>query len=318
MRSKNPLVSAIITTHNRANEVKKAIESVEKQTYTNIEIILVDDASTDETYDIFNKYSGIVYIRISPSETKGGNHARNIGINASKGEYIAFLDDDDQWIPEKIAKQIELIESNSDLGMVYCELYIDTGIKSLNYKVAFQAEGDVVSRKLYYKPMCSTSAMLIKKSLLINIGFFDEKVRYWQEYELTLRIIQNCKVGLIKEPLVIYSNNLKDTKKLTNNYDRWKESVEYIWNKHKDLFDALDDSGRKKQMEVFYSEAAIRSSSSGLKDEMKKYYRRAYELTGKIEYKIRWKLGISRRQTIILENIIKKIRYYKNRNNKNE
>lgn len=313
MENKCALVSAVITTHNRSEDVIKAIDSVKKQTYGNIQIIVVDDASTDATYSILHRFSGIEYIRIEPNDSKGGNHARNIGIQASCGQYVAFLDDDDQWYDTKIEKQLNLIKSNEKLGMVYCELRMDTGIKLLNYNVAFQSEGDVVNSKLFYKPMCSTSAMLIKKSILDDIGGFDEKVRYWQEYELTLRVIQKCLVGLVKEPLVLYSNSIKDKKKLTNNFNNWMESVNYIWEKHKDLFSKLDETGRKKQMEIFYSEAAIRASSVGLDKKMKEYYHEAYRLTGKLEYLIRWKTGITRKQTRVIEDILKKIIYIKNK-----
>ena len=155
--------------------------------------------------------------------------------------------------------------------------------------------------------------MLVRRDIILEIGCFDEKVKYWQEYELTLRLIQHCKVGLVKEPLVKYCSNIKSKKKLTNNYDGWQESVAYIWNKHKKIFDILDDKGKERQMETYYSEAAIRSSRVGLIKESCNYYAKAYKLTGKIEYYIRWKTGISRTQTILLELIIKKCIYFAKR-----
>lgn len=91
----NKLVSAIITTHNRLDLLKQAIKSVKQQTYIDIEVIVVDDASTDGTKDYCSALTDIHYIYIPPSESRGGNHARNVGIRNANGYYIAFLDDDE-------------------------------------------------------------------------------------------------------------------------------------------------------------------------------------------------------------------------------
>ena len=105
------LVSAIITTHNRRDLLKRAIDSVLVQTYTNIELIVVDDASDDGTSEVCND-KRIKYIYIPKSESHGGNYARNLGIKTSKGEYCAFLDDDDVWLPRKIELQLEAFSKN--------------------------------------------------------------------------------------------------------------------------------------------------------------------------------------------------------------
>ena len=106
----DPLVSAVIITHNRKDLVQGAIASVLNQTYPNIELFVVDDASADGTKELLQKRAreeGFNYIYIPQAESKGGNHARNIGIQKSHGEYIAFLDDDDEWLPEKTEKQVK-------------------------------------------------------------------------------------------------------------------------------------------------------------------------------------------------------------------
>lgn len=113
-----PLVSAIITTHNRIDLLKRAVKSVYEQTYPNIELIVVDDNSTDGT-QTWCESQNFHYIRIPSGESKGGNYARNLGIKASKGEYVAFLDDDDYWLPEKTEKQMWLMMEKGDC-VVYC------------------------------------------------------------------------------------------------------------------------------------------------------------------------------------------------------
>ena len=110
-----PKVTAIITTHNRKSLVGRAIESVLNQSYENIECIVVDDASSDGTEEVCRKYP-IKYIYIPQAESKGGNYARNVGIKKAQGKYVAFLDDDDYWLKEKISKQVTLIEEKK------CEL----------------------------------------------------------------------------------------------------------------------------------------------------------------------------------------------------
>lgn len=310
------MVSAIITTHNRCDVLQQAIRSVKEQTYKNIEIIVVDDASEDDTESICRKIDGISYIRIDKSETKGGNYARNLGIKSASGEYIAFLDDDDEWDPEKIACQVSVLDNNKDIGMVYTALYIETGKEKWNYVTLFDgsAVGDIVEKKLFAKPVWTTSTIMIRKDILDKIGGFDEKVRYWQEYEISLRIIQNCKVALINYPFVHYRKEIKDKKRLTNNYDMWKESVYYIWGKHEKLFEHLDNNGKRDKKEYFLSEGAYRSAAVGNKKLMRTYYKEAYRLTHKLEYFIRALLGISRQDTIYIEIILRKIIYLMNKN----
>ena len=245
-------VSAIITTHNRVNDVVKAIESVKRQSYKDLDIIVVDDASEDETQSVCEDISGIKYIRVEKEDSKGGNHARNIGVLHSHSEYIAFLDDDDQWLPDKVEKQVQMFEENPTLSFVYCDMHVLTGRKFLNYNVHFNVEGDVIAQHLYWKPICTTSAMMTKKNLLLSFGGFDEKVKYWQEYELTLQLIKRGNVGLVHEPLIYYYRNLNDRKRLTNNYDNWLASVDYILDKHRDLFSVLTEEEKKLQKENFY------------------------------------------------------------------
>lgn len=120
--NKNPTVSVIIPTYNRAHLVGRAIQSVLNQTYKDFELIIVDDGSTDNTEDIIKKYQKkderIKYIR--RKKNKGGSVARNTGINAAIGEYIAFLDSDDEWLTEKLERQMKVFKStSSEVGVVY-------------------------------------------------------------------------------------------------------------------------------------------------------------------------------------------------------
>ena len=114
-------ISVIIPTHNRVDLLGRAIRSVQNQTYKNIEIIIVSDGSTDGTDEFVNKLkytdNRIQFYEYKPS--KGSNVARNLGIEKSKGEYIAFLDDDDEWLPTKLEKQLEVFQKDYRIGLVY-------------------------------------------------------------------------------------------------------------------------------------------------------------------------------------------------------
>ena len=119
--NKNPTVSVIIPTYNRAHLVDRAIQSVLNQTYKDFELIIVDDGSTDNTEDIIKEFQKkderIKYIR--HEENRGGSAARNTGIKAAKGEYIAFLDSDDEWLPIKLGRQISEFTNKSKIALVY-------------------------------------------------------------------------------------------------------------------------------------------------------------------------------------------------------
>ena len=110
-------VSVIITTKNRKDLLKRAIESVKKQTYKNIELIVINDGSTDGTNEMLEKMK-VKTIYIEPNKSKGGNYARNLGVINTDGEYIAFLDDDDEWMPTKIEKQVDILKKYTSLALI--------------------------------------------------------------------------------------------------------------------------------------------------------------------------------------------------------
>ncbi len=240
------MVSAIVTTHNRRKLVKKAIDSVLSQTYKQIECIVVDDAGTDDTSVFLKEYieKGLIqYIYIPREKSKGGNHARNQGIKASKGEYIAFLDDDDEWLPEKIEKQVNAMENDPEVGFVYCgiitemnfepKLRILEPIDEIRYK-----DGDL-SKEVLIRIITTTTTMMVRRCVIDQVGMFDEDLKYWQEYEFSIRILQACKAKCIRENLIIYRIIISDKDRLSNKIYGWEEAVQYIEQKHVKLLGKL-------------------------------------------------------------------------------
>lgn len=260
------LVTAIITTHNRLELLKRAIESVFAQTYNNIELIVVDDASTDGT----SKYctqQPLRYIFIPKEESKGGNYARNQGIRAAKGKYVAFLDDDDYWLPTKIEKQVALIESK-DCELVHCgrklEIVRGEGVTYRDLLPNPLEYGDM-HKKILLTICTTTTNILVKRKALFEVGLFDENLRFWQEYELTIRLAQRKPFYFVNEVLSVYRINTSDKHRLTNKYEEWKDAVKYIHKKHAELYAKLNSIEKFRVYLMTIEDAIQRSKAAGLK-----------------------------------------------------
>lgn len=259
------LVSAIITTHNRRELLKRAIESVFAQTYKEIELIVVDDHSEDGTSSVCQD-PRINYIFIPREESRGGNYARNLGIKAAKGEYVAFLDDDDYWLPQKIKKQVALIEEKK-CDFVSCnrllELVTEDGIQIKETEPILKEDCDM-RRKILYTICSTTSLMIFKKDTILAVGMFDEHLRFWQEYELSIRLAQLKPFYSVQEPLVVYRIDKKDPNRLTNKFYEWRESVKYVYTKHKSLYSQLSFREKLLVKHLYWSDAKLRSNAAGL------------------------------------------------------
>ena len=262
LRDDGPLVSVIITTHNRLDLLKKAIDSVRNQSYKNFELIVVDDASIDGTKE-YCEGQDFDYIYIPQEESKGGNHARNIGIKSAKGKYCAFLDDDDRWKESYLEKMVGLIEEKG-CGMVYSGVtYEQYNGDDVQYEdIVHGFDGDL-STIVLYCAFASTSCMMVNKELLNHIGMFDENLTAWQDYELVLRIAQETSIYFVREPLIYYRIVANDRICVSSNYSNWKQSYRYIYRKHKQLFHRLNDYERLLQKKFVWTHAMHKSSTSG-------------------------------------------------------
>lgn len=299
-------VSTIITTHNRINDLEKAIESVKKQTYMPIECIVVDDASTDSTKEWMEKKQDewLRYIRIEQNESKGGNHARNIGMLAAQGDYVAYLDDDDIWLPEKIEKQVNLLKQDTRIGLVYCGRLYRSGNENNDTVIIPDSyfTGDL-SKKVFTKIIATTSTFLINRNLLIDVGGFDEDLKFWQETEMMIRICQRTIVGCVFEPLVIYYA-VPSANRLSTKYFTWLEAISQIKEKHKDLINALSDDERELFEVMICNDAINRCNSKELVGERRKNLKRLYSLQKTPRNLVCYLFNISNRnKAVLLEKI---------------
>jgi len=195
-------VSVIIPVYNNSFYVLDAIKSVLDQDYENIEIIIIDDGSTDDSYlKIESEYgSRVKIIRI---ENSGVSSARNVGINASSGCYIAFLDSDDFWELDKLSKQVDSIERSKEYGLSYTGRYIiDVNNKIVNGSAGGYT-GFVLNKILVRNFVC-LSSVLIRKECFLKCGLFDTTLKVSEDYDLWIKIASRYKFVYLDERLVYY------------------------------------------------------------------------------------------------------------------
>ena len=169
-----PDVSVIIPTYNRASFISRAVESVLNQSFKKWELIIVDDGSTDNTQDILKIYENQTRIKLLKTKNRGVSAARNLGVRQALGYWIAFLDSDDQWLPEKLEKQMRESLKNPGVSIIHGnEIWIRRGVRVNPMKKHQKKGGDIFSQAL---GLCciSPSTVLIKKKLFDEVGGFRE------------------------------------------------------------------------------------------------------------------------------------------------
>ncbi len=203
-----PTVSVILPTYNRAHLLCRAIESVLNQTYKDFELIIVDDGSEDNTGELVTRYTD-KRIRYVPLEKNmGAAAARNRGIQASRGKYIGFHDSDDEWLPEKLEKQIKIFKTLSpEVGLVYTNMlrvHNNGSTEYLNSPTVTQGE-IIDSEKLEYHVFgIGIQSTLIRKECFEKVGIFDEEFPRFIDLELFIRLAKHFGFYRIHEPLVKY------------------------------------------------------------------------------------------------------------------
>ncbi|QYN51687.1 MULTISPECIES: glycosyltransferase [Apibacter] len=226
-----PLVTIIVPTYNVADYIENAIDSLLYQTYTNLEIIIVDDFSTDDTLKIIkNKYSKNNKIKIFENKKNlGSSFTRNIGIQQAKGKYIALLDADDYYVKDKIKKQVQLMEANPDIGV--CSSFLQCfGLQ--NNIIEFSVNhSDIKDNQLLGCPVAQPATMFRTSILRKYDLYYNENFRLAQDYELFVRMLElNIQFISIPEPLVYYriSGNqasfVMDKGKMIRNKEQWEVS----------------------------------------------------------------------------------------------
>jgi len=235
-----PKVSVIIPTYNRANLLKRAIESVLNQTFQDFELIVVDDGSTDNTKEVVAEFQKrdprIKYIW---QENSGGPAKPiNTGIKNSKGQYIAILESDDEWLPEKLEKHIEILEKFKNVGLVSCCAFriFPDGKKKL-YKPPYLGIFEKTKWKIFWEKwgIISLSTIIIKREVIEKIGMFDEKLKAGADVDFYLRAIKKFDFYFVNKPLVNYYESEESLSKKMF-WKKWIPEYEYMLEKYKEDF----------------------------------------------------------------------------------
>lgn len=202
---KPPMVTVIIPTRNRAELVFRSVQSVLSQTYKDFELILIDDASEDNTFDVIHELADkrITYVR--NAKPRGAAVARNKGITAARGQFIAFLDSDDEWLPFKLARQVAMFQSLPDkVGAIYTGLTaFDLGKKRKSTRKPKKA-GNLLPDLYYGNVVGPLSTLAVRSGCFNAVGQFDEQFPSCQDWDLCIRIAQKYYFAYDKECLVKY------------------------------------------------------------------------------------------------------------------
>lgn len=229
----NTLISVVIPMFNREKTIEECLNSICNQTYKNIEILVIDDCSSDNSKSIVNNYPDNRIKLIQLSQNSGAQVARNTGIVAAKGKWIAFNDSDDIWLEEKLEKQVKILKDNNfDKNLVLhsnCYCFDQEKNKKWIWSVP-RTEGNCFEL-LLERPAPLFPTLLITKEALMRHGLLDEKVPSYQEWDTSINLSKDCTFIHMDEPLFTYVFHKGET--ISKNKRRDLDGFLYIINKYK-------------------------------------------------------------------------------------
>ena len=276
----NPLISVIIPVYNRENLIQRAIKSILNQTYKNLEVLVIDDGSTDRTEEKVKELQDKRINYFKNERNKGVSIARNRGIKLSAGEIIALQDSDDESYPTRLEKQLKiLLNSNDEVATVYCgmELYdsnsgekIGENIKKVDFKENF------INGSYFLTP--GTGTLMIKKVIFDEIGYFDEKMYANVDTELAIRISKKYKIGFVNECLVkVYRYHPQ----IMSNAKNQILAKGIILEKHKDFLSSKILYGICKTIANYY---ILTNNKKKAKEYIKKSFKYKFKLKNLFQY----------------------------------
>lgn len=237
-------VSVIVPAYNREKTIERCIGSIAGQTLPPYEVIVVDDGSSDRTAELAEKCGGGPRVRVIRQDRRGAQAARNCGILNAEGNYIAFCDSDDEWLPDKLEAQVEALRRNED-AVVYGDYYVQTDWAGRVPKAYRAAAGkpEAGARRLcsvggksgyVYGEMlrnscCLFQTLLTSRSNLMGIGLLDEEVPSFQEWDTAIRLAEKHEFIYLERPLFVY--HLHDGETISKSTKKYIDGLEYIYGK---------------------------------------------------------------------------------------
>jgi glycosyltransferase involved in cell wall biosynthesis len=215
-----PLISVIIPVFNRQCWIAKAVDSVLAQDYPRFELIVVNDGSTDKTAHVLSSYGK--KIRVLNQKNSGVSAARNLGIKAARGDWIAFLDSDDYWFAQKLSAQMQYFQKNPDMRICQTEeIWVRKGMR-VNPGLRHKKKSGMIFEKSLALCLISPSAVMLHRSLIDEHKGFDESLPACEDYDLWLKITCTIPVGLVPEPFIVKQGGHADQLSAQPGLDRYR------------------------------------------------------------------------------------------------
>ena len=237
---KSPTVSVIIPTYNRADLISKPIQSVLAQSYQDFEIIVVDDCSTDNTETVLESFDDPRIHYIQHQTNSGAAVARNTGIDRSTGDYVAFLDSDDEWLPEKLEKQLNLFQQcGSEVGFIYTGFAAVNESNQVQRVISSNYRGSLSDHLLYNNFIGTPSTVIVRRKYLKQVKGFDPNMpSFIEDMDLWLRLSEHCQFEVIPEVLTLYAYGDSGDRLTLNHKSVVEGTLAFICKHHsKDTFD---------------------------------------------------------------------------------
>ncbi len=222
-KTTQPLVSIIIPSYNAEKYVREAVDSALAQTHKGTEVVVVDDGSTDNTREVLRPYTEAGRIKYVHQANKGLAGARNAGIESSSGDYVAFLDADDIFLPDKVEEQVGALEANKDYGVCYSDLlHFDNSGKLYHHRYKYPS-GEIFE-PLLHKQFINPLTVMARREIFEKYGYFDESLRRSEDWDMWLRLAHaGVKFYFLDKPLAKYRIQNNDNLSATGSEPEMKE-----------------------------------------------------------------------------------------------
>lgn len=233
--NQTPLVSVVVPTYNRPEYLQRAIDTISKQQYDAVEILVVDDHSTVPATEVLSGVTPDVrdVSVIRHDENRGPNAARNTGVQAAAGEYIAFLDDDDKWLPEKLTRQVAAFsDAGDDVGVVSTGSNLTVDEKTETVWLPPPVEGDL-TKTLLCRNVVGTQSVVMVRSDVAKETPLDERFPRWADLEWYVALSTKCEFERLREPLVIH--DLDTVHRITDDSEKLREAYRLFLEKYEPL-----------------------------------------------------------------------------------
>ncbi|MGI9946658.1 glycosyltransferase family 2 protein [Vibrio hyugaensis] len=269
-------MSIVIPTHNRdETTLLRAINSCIKQTLKPFEIVVVDDVCNKRVKEFVEsiEFDNIKYLE---NKEQGASASRNLGAKNAKGNYIAFLDDDDIWLPEKLELQVNQVVSEQAKA-VFAQMFVEYEDLGIKYITKSKNVPDPLKQICTENYIGGTISSLIEKQLFLELGGFDRAFSAREEYDLWIRIIASgSKISVVERPLTVaYRSFIRD--RVSSNISSYENAIDLLNKKHKQLaLDVLDESERKRRESKQYSFLAAQAISINKGCVASKYYFKSF------------------------------------------